>query len=173
MRLLTTTALVLLVSACSNKEEKPAAAAAAPVPPSASKPSATRPAELPATLAVSTDCALERFNDAPPSADDNAVTDKSKVYLNGWAANSKSDQAPGDVYIEMTGPGHYFVKAERGIQRPDIAEVYKKPLLVNAGWSVTMDLSGVAPGAYDIKILEAAGAGSTECVPSNKISIPG
>lgn len=173
--LLTVAAIILTQTACNRNSEAPVAA---PTGSTASSPAVqysrgevTRPADLPKELLSSTSCSIDRVNNAPRQAE-NKVDDKSKIQLNGWAANLATTTPPGPLTIELDGPSQVFVTAQRSIKRADVADAHHNPLLVDAGWEAHIDLSGAAPGKYRVRLLESLGAGSTACDPSLFLDVP-
>lgn len=87
----------------------------------------------------------------------NVLTGKSKVYMSGWAGDVPNGKSPQEVWIELDGikqdTGFYYIKTASGIKRQDVADVFKKPGLVDTGWEVFVDLSEMAGGIYDVHIV--------------------
>lgn len=169
-------AVAFSLSACSDSNEQPAGHAgggAAAVPAVAfSKAGAIRPASLPAELAPVSSCAFDRLNGGEHGAS-SAIADKSRVAINGWAADTKATAAPGPVFVEFDGPVKLYVAAQRSLKRPDVAGAFNNPVLQDAGWEANVDLSAATPGEYKLRVIEVNGAAGTICDPHGALVIAG
>ena len=174
------TAIVLALTGCGSPD-KPSAPPAAPAtpapkasasaaPPTYIKPTQDRPAGIPAALAGVESCFLDAVNDIP-AQDANAVPDKSKVKLLGWAGNLAKGSSPQEVWIEFYGAGTAYIKALRDVKRPDVASAFKAPGLVDAGWQAFVDLSALPSGVYKIRVTMPDGQQGSTCETKRTIQI--
>lgn len=159
------------ISACT---ERPADQAASKPMESAIvyvKPDETKPATIPAALTATTTCSFDGLNGGAREVQ-NLISDKSKIRLVGWAANTAGVSVSGDVFLELDGAVKLYAKVIRGsVKRPDVAEAYKNPALVDSSWEVNLDMSGVAPGKYKIRIIGVNGQASAICDPNGFLII--
>lgn len=191
MKYILMTAMVALsLSACSDPSNQPAASAgdtaaaapAAPVPaapaPAAptgvvyTKAEATRPVTLPAQLAAVASCGFDRLNGGERTVS-NTIGDKSRVSMNGWAADLKATVPPGPLFIEFDGPVKLYVAAQRSLKRPDVVSAHNNPVLIDSGWEANFDMSAAMPGQYKVQLIEVNGAGATTCDPNAVFVIAG
>jgi len=162
-------AIVLSLAACSDKSSNPVAAKN-PAAPVYLKAEMARPVSLPATLGPIDTCVVDTINDQP-AKESNAVADKSKIKLEGWAANIMLGSTPQDVYIELNGLSQSYIKANTGFKRPDVATAYNKPAVTNAGWIAFADLSTLGAGSYKMRVVQVTGATGLVCEAKNSIVI--
>jgi hypothetical protein len=159
-------ALVLSLSACSEKPSDQGAAQkttpAAAGAPAYLKAETARPASVPATLATSDSCFMDAINDQLVK-ETTSIADKSKVKFEGWAANVAAGTTPEAVYIALEGPTQAYIKANIGLNRPDVAAAFNKPSVTNAGWIAFTDLSALAAGSYKIRVIQTAAAAGLVC----------
>lgn len=93
------------------------------------------------------------------------------LLFTGWAVVSMDDENPGkDVWLTLTGPKDYQIKANR-VERGDVANYFKKKNLSMAGFEVTTSLSNIDAGEYTISILVEGEASIYDCEVSKRISI--
>ena len=101
--------------------------------------------------------------DGAPAKESTTVQDKSKLALQGWAANTVSGTLPKEVYLEVNGPSKAYIKADLGISRPDVAEHFKNPALTMAGWTAFANLSALPAGTYTVKVIQSTGETGSAC----------
>lgn len=169
-------ATALSLSACSDPES-PAASAATNAGTAASavvfsKAETTRPASLPVELAVVGTCGFDRLNGSE-HGESSAISDKVRVALNGWSADTNATAVPGPVIVEFDGPVKLYVSAQRSLKRPDVAGAFNNPVLQDAGWEANVDLSAATPGSYKIHLIEINGSTATICDPHGALVIAG
>ncbi len=160
-------AMSLSLVACSDKPpEKTAPPVAAPAP-GFVKATTVRPASIQATRSLPDACRLDSVNDQPAS--DVSISDKARVKLIGWAGNVPAGTSPQQVFVELEGPSMFYIQATRGIKRPDVADHFNKPGLADAGWVAYADLSGMAAGAYKVRIIQVEGQSGLVCDSNRSI----
>lgn len=115
-----------------------------------------RPSNIPSLLTTIGPCSLDIVNNQT-AQDTNPIEDKTKVKLAGWAGNVTKGTSPQEVWIELNGVNTAYLKAATKIKRPDVAAFFNKPGLVDTGWEVYADLSGLAPGNYKVQIIMLEG----------------
>ena len=128
-----------------------------------------RPAEIQSTQSLPDVCWLDSVNDQP--AKDAPISDKARIKLVGWAANIAAGTSPQPIFVELEGASKIYVKALRGVKRPDVAESYRKPGLVDAGWVAYADLSDAAAGAYKVRTIQVEGQSGLVCDSKHSITI--
>lgn len=172
--LLIATVLILPLAACSDKSAPPtpATVASAPAPNGGTfvKADGTRPAALPAKLTAATSCSFDTLNGAPRGVS-NDIANKAQVQLNGWIANTAATAAPGQVYLELDGPGKLYAAGTRGLKRPDVAAAFNNPVLLDSGWDAQLDLSTAPAGTYKLHLILVDGATATICDPNAALVI--
>ncbi len=154
-------AVVVALTACSEKPADQIAAPSAPAPAPAAVasgaalviPTDLRPAQIPATLAPTDQCAVDRVNGVPAVAS-LAISDRAPLTLHGWAAHVPSGSLPKMVYIELVGADTRYLQATLGSNRSDVADIFKKPSLANAGWDVLTSVAGMTPGTYTMRVIQ-------------------
>jgi len=80
------------------------------------------------------------------------VSRETPAVLSGYAISS-SDKPAGDFQLFLRGEQVYKFAAGTGSPRPDVADYFRNPGLVNSGYEVAVDLQGVRPGSYAIEYL--------------------
>jgi len=166
-------AIGLSLAACSEKPPEKAAGPVAPSAPGFARATTERPAVIQSTQNLPNACSLDVVNDQT-AKQDTSISDKAKVKLTGWAGNVPAGTSPKQVFIELEGPGKifggsskFYIQAALGIKRPDVADHFKKPGLVDVGWAANADLSEVAADAYKVRIIQVEGQTGLVC-DSNK-----
>jgi peptidoglycan/LPS O-acetylase OafA/YrhL len=129
-----------------------------------------RPASIPAELMPSRSCSLDLVDNANTSDGFTTIANAEVAMLIGWAIDEKAGNAPQTVFVQLSGGANAYVKAAR-TQRPDIADGFRNANLLNSGWSVSVDLSGLPPGAYEINLIQVEGTSATICHTGKSISV--
>lgn len=119
-------------------------------------------------LTVNT-CNLDAVNDKPAGSE--SLPHASTATFAGWAASGGSDHVPADVRLVLKGARDYAVNAATGMPRPDVANANKRPGWAAAGYSVTADLSAVAPGGYTPVLEFSIDGKPMRCVTQRKLTI--
>ena len=161
-------ALALTLGACSDKAKPPGRTAAAGR--AYVKADIARPASLPPELPAVASCGFDGLNGGAAGAA-NAIQDQARIALSGWSADPRTTLAPGRVFVELDGPVKLYAAARRGLKRPDVAAALNNPMLNDAGWEASIDLSSAAPGAYKVHLIELNGAAATTCDPHSALVI--
>lgn len=171
---LTLLSLTAMLVACSEKAPtapSTAAPASAPVDEYVA-PNISRPTTLTAALKPTGHCSIDMVNYAV-AAPSNTVTDKTKVKLQGWAADATQGLLPQQVYLELEGAQKMWVRAVTGTDRPDVATHFKNPQLQNAGWSAFANLSTLPAGTYTLRVVQIMNDHSeTLCETQRKLVLP-
>jgi len=162
-------AISLSLVACSEKQPEKAATPVATAVPSFVKAATVRPAAIQSTLSLPGACALDSVNDQ--FVKDAAISDKARIKLVGWAGNVPAGTSPQQIFVELDGPSKVYFKAAHGQKRPDVATVFKKPGLADAGWTAYADLSELAAGAYKVRIIQVEGQSGLVCDSNKSIVI--
>lgn len=115
-----------------------------------------KPADIPLLPQDTSPCYVDVINNQQ-AVGLNELTSRSKVHMSGWAGDVPNGKSPRDIWLELDGikqnTGFYYIKTASGINRQDVADVFKKPGLVNVGWEVYADLSGLSGGIYEVHVV--------------------
>jgi hypothetical protein len=76
------------------------------------------------------------------------ATSGSSVKLIGFAADTQKGQPLGRFSILLAGGQVFVVNASTTFDRPDVAEYFKKPSLLQSGFQIDVQLHGIPPGDY-------------------------
>lgn len=129
-------------------------------------------------FAVGGKCSLDAINGerATPAVTVPAVTVPSgkpfDVY--GWAFDdSKAGAAvPAVALLQLVREGKYYHAAlKRNADRPDVAKVFSDSSLVASGLSASVSPAGLAPGDYDVLIMQRTGDKNLVCPTYRTIKI--
>lgn len=97
------------------------------------------------------------------------------IDVKGWAADPQTGTVPEqmDVYLvqQMHAGAGMKLDMKRDLPRPDVADYFKKPNFVKAGFSGKIDVSSLAPGAYVFTVIQTDGNKKLFCSPSVMINI--
>ncbi|MCI2261676.1 hypothetical protein [Xanthomonas indica] len=159
----------LLLSGCGRVDApasmEPGKTSAAPAPKGAA-PLSAPPAWLQQANADSAQaCYLDVIEGAQHGADGWSLSSSTPARAVGWAVDTKVVEQP-DAYLELrdaSGAARYF-KADRS-DRPDVSAAPRfaasKPS--KAGLTVSMDLTGVPAGHYDVMLVIGNEARASRC----------
>jgi hypothetical protein len=129
-----------------------------------------RPASIPAEPALSTSCALDVVDNAVTSAAVTTIADTEAAMLVGWAVDEKAGTTPQSVFVRLSGGSDAYIKAVR-TTRPDVADYFHNPNLINSGWALSADLSSLPKGAYVVNLIQVEGSMATICHTGKSISL--
>jgi hypothetical protein len=93
---------------------------------------------------------LERINEAPlsPKAPMTAKAGQA-IVLVGWAFDSHANSIASSVEAEVKGQ---TFRAEYGIARPDVAQVFHNPGLEKSGYRIVIPKGQFGPGEYQVRL---------------------
>lgn len=115
-----------------------------------------RPAEISLLPQDVEPCFLDVINNQSANGV-NMLAVKSQVHMSGWAGDVVNGRSPKIVWLEFDGirqnTGFYYIKAINGVKRKDVAEIFGKSGLFDAGWNVYVDLSLLADGVYEVHVI--------------------
>lgn len=87
-----------------------------------------------------------------------SVSTAQAVRIAGWAFNTLSQTVPAKeveiIFTTQDGRTSKSVKAERNLQRPDVASTFKNPALEAAGYSADVTLSDLPEGSYSVAVAQ-------------------
>jgi hypothetical protein len=155
-------AISTLLAACSDKPSDKPAAALPTAAPAYLKAEAARPVSLPVTLVPTDTCFIDAINEQL-AKEANPIADKTKVKFEGWAADVATGTTAQEIYIELEGAAKFYIKANPGIKRLDVASAFNKPSLENAGWLSFADLSALGAGSYKMRVIQVNGTSGFVC----------
>ena len=124
-------------------------------------------------FAVGGKCSLDAINGerASPAV---AVSSGKPFEVYGWAFDdSKAGSAvPAVALLQLAKEGKYYHAAlKRNADRPDVAKVFSDIGLVASGLSASVSPVGLAPGVYDVLILQRTGDKNLVCPTYRTITI--
>lgn len=153
----------LVFAACSPSEPQPTAASSAKA--SASAPTISAAQQLPdqtlsalRALPVRTVCSVEAIASIPGGSPQPAVnntyaaTPDGNVKLIGFATDVDKGEPLSRFTLLLAGDQVYGVQAAAGLERPDVAQYFKKPGLLMSGFQADFSLKGVPTGEYSIML---------------------
>lgn len=143
--------LATLVSACSD--DKTSKGVGAPIISEQNyvKASEVKPAFISNQLVAVELCSLDAINESP-AQEGNHINNK-QVTLAGWAANVPKGVSANEIWLEFSGPKNFYIKAAVREQRPDVANHFNKPAMLDSGWKAFADLGTLSTGEYKVRIL--------------------
>ena len=188
--ILTAGLIVGLATACGDRPaptpaDNPGAAAApaapvarAAVPESAQFKPTTEVDALQALPASGT-CSLENVvnvsdNTPSPGTEPNSfVAARVMPYkLIGFATDSEAGTVPTAVHVYLHGKvASYLLPAQIGLDRPDVAEFFKKPALAKAGYQADAAFDDVTPGIYEVSLIKGEGAARELCATHQLLTV--
>ncbi len=158
-----------------SSESVPAAAASAPAASPSKLVPATFDKTVPAALATMTHiegCSLDQIGGHSVGPATRVSTDQ-PLGFTGWAADVKTATVPPVIIVELEGPARYFAPAFRITKRADVAQAFKQPALVDAGYDALLSFAGVAPGTYSVKVDSVTASGAAlQCDTQRKLEVP-
>lgn len=166
------TVATLVLAACGERPAQqangaPAASTGAPSAPVAAGPQFAvndDAAELMALTARGT-CSLENVvnqstQSPSPGSEPNTYSIKrgAGYRLIGFATDSEGGQVPGKVELLLHGESQSFsLSAKEGLERPDVAQFFKKPALANSGYQADAGFDNVPAGRYEVFAVNSFG----------------
>ena len=113
-------------------------------------------------LAASGTCSLENIvnlsdNTPSPGPEPNTyIASHAMPYkLIGFATDSDAGTLPTSIQVFLHGKeSSYTLPAQGGLDRPDVAQFFKKPALAKAGYQADAAFDDVAPGVYEVSLVK-------------------
>jgi hypothetical protein len=98
-----------------------------------------------------TDYALESINDhrAPLGKPPPRISRDTPLTLAGWAVDREAGQAAGGVELLV---GERGFEIRYGLPRPDVAEYFKQPALVDSGFQALLPAGTLPPGEHTLRL---------------------
>jgi hypothetical protein len=116
-------------------------------------------------------CSLDQIG-GHPTEPSNPVGADEPLHFTGWAADVSAGSVPPVVILEFAGATRYFAPALRITKRLDVAQTFKHPELVDAGYDAVVSFAGVVPGTYAVKIDSVTASGAVlQCDTRRKIEL--
>jgi hypothetical protein len=95
----------------------------------------------------------------------------SKARYTGWATPSVTEGSlPERVTLALVGAKTYALHPAVDI-RKDVADYFKVPALVNAGFLAEASVADVPPGAYLLRVYMQKGGQFIECATTKKVVV--
>lgn len=115
-------------------------------------------------------CSLDDLNGRSPIFDVMRVHRGEPLKVSGWAFNDV--RMPDEtLFILSTSAAQFRAPVTRSRSRPDVAQYFKIPTLVDSGFDGAFGLSRLPDGIYDISILMRNGTVVTICHITPKLQI--
>jgi hypothetical protein len=94
--------------------------------------------------------------------------------ISGWAADPRQPRIPVQAWIRVFdrggGPG-LLLDIPRNTNRPDVASAMGNALYARAGFVVTIEPGGLAPGEYTVAIVQQLGDMVAVCTATGRLSL--
>lgn len=100
-------------------------------------------------------CSVDIVNDSVDSVV--AMKGNGLLKVVGWAADNLSKQAPDTITVNLVSPSGVVSKLVEGkptVPRPDVKAVLKAPSIGDVGFGLSGKLESLAPGTYQIQLLQ-------------------
>src|SRR5207237_1316741 len=109
------------------------------------------------------------FEKVANAAGSSAVHANDTVMAAGWAADWEDGTS--STRVDVSIDGGPSVPSTPSNSRPDVAEYYRNPAFTNSGWSLVLNLSGLALGSHTVRAVATDSAGATSAIGSLNFSI--
>ena len=110
---------------------------------------------------------------APGCNVDQALMGTQGLFLAGWISDLSVRASPTEAAVRLTGPaGDFAQPLEMDQARPDVAAAFKRPVAQPAGFSASLNLRGLPPGAYDLRVYRRTAGGWIGCAGPRGLAAP-
>ena len=92
----------------------------------------------------------------------------------GWVFDERSGTAPDKVQVQFTTENGQLYKtfdAFRGTKRLDVVKAFNQPGAEMSGFGLSIPANTMAPGIYNVGILQNTATGTTSCHNGNKFEV--
>ena len=110
---------------------------------------------------INRQCALDGI-DGHPSASAGPIGQHNIVTFDGWAGNGHGRLPSQALLVLQNGRAAYAASIVPGIDRPDVARVWKKRGLTESGFHLVASMANLTPGTYALYITDVH-AGDATC----------
>ena len=182
-------AIAMMVSGCQNQVEEPAAEAVQPVDAAPDAPGVVQPAApvltgiMPTASAVNTEqpmvtitnCNIELANAQSMDGAVPSVSLAADINIVGWFVDQQALSIGDPLVLKISNfeqTQYWDVPVTKRTERQDIVAAYKaNSNLANAGFDVTLNLSQMPAGRYNVYLSHASSAGNQICGQGRSIEI--
>lgn len=94
--------------------------------------------------------------------------------ISGWAFDEFSENTPEHIRVKLTstnGQVNLTLVGRRGIERPDIAQLFKKPDALMSGFIVPVSSNSLSPGKYKMVVEQTTKHYQLTCNPNTDFFI--
>lgn len=94
--------------------------------------------------------------------------------ISGWAFDEFSENTPENIRVQLissNGQLNVAIFGKRGIQRPDIAQIFKKPGVIMSGFIMQVSSNLLLPGKYKIVVEQNSKYYNLTCNPNTEFII--
>lgn len=118
-----------------------------------------------AIRAVTPRCSFEMIDERRWGTGPESVSADLPVRLNGWAIDAGEMRSPDRLILRFKGAPEslFYAEVSLRIPRPELVERFGSDAYAMAGWQATVDLSGLAPGRYEVGVFVVSGDGEGFC----------
>lgn len=110
--------------------------------------------------------------DVPPR--EAVVAANAPLNFGGWAFDGKAGLSPARVRVQFVSSDRRTVKtfdAKRGTKRPDVVKAHNAPGAEDSGFDGSIAAGSLAPGTYDVIVLQELSSGVLVCANVYAISV--
>lgn len=152
--------------------------ARAPVPATAQFSVGTETTDSLKAMTETAACSLENVismadnSPNPGDAPNSYQAEKGKAYkMIGFATNKDAGTVPKTIRIVLAGAQIYGLNSVTGSERPDVANFFKVPAFSTAGYQTDAAFDDVAPGDYNVLVIETDGQTAVSCPTHQTITV--
>lgn len=119
-------------------------------------------------------CAVDSLDGSQKKSNVIVIGNSKKTKINGWIADVVANKSPEKVMIMLINSNGELVYTSQGdvdVKRPDLESVFKKDNILNSGYAITMDLSNIEIGVYQLQLLGVYKSQNLVCNPNISIMI--
>lgn len=110
---------------------------------------------------------------APGCAVDQALLDVRGLEMAGWISDLSDRHAPLAGAVRLTSAAGDFVQPlEMDQDRPDVAAFFKRTLAQPLGFTRTLNVTGLPPGTYSLRVYRRTATGWIGCRGPNALFMP-
>ncbi|CAN5678784.1 hypothetical protein BH10PSE5_BH10PSE5_20260 [soil metagenome] len=109
----------------------------------------------------------------PTCAVDQAVMDARGLVITGWISDLSPEPRPTQGAVRLTSAAGDFVQPlEMDQDRPDVAAFFKRTLAQPLGFTRTLNVTGLPPGTYSLRVYRRTVTGWIGCLGPNALFMP-
>jgi hypothetical protein len=115
-------------------------------------------------------CALDAVNGQKAISGSFQLTSNQPVTFEGWVSTSDLHN-PQSLSIVLQGVSDFGMKSTTGVMRSDVAQAYKSPDLMNAGYKADLPELSVSAGSYSVLLIHEEKGVKFVCDPKLHVTV--